>query len=719
MKTSYCAALVALSAFVLINYAAAAAETPPFKLWNEVQSPELKELHAPAAERFVLPNGMIVFLLEDHELPLIDLSMKLRVRDVYEPADAIGLAAATAQVMRSGGSAKYPGDKLDETLEAMAASLDIGIDVDSGSASLSVLKPNFDQGLEILVDVLRNPAFPEEKVELFLTQARTLIAKRNDRPDGIVSREFRAALYGAASPYARHTEYATLNSIDRAALQTFHDTYFHPNQFILGVVGDFKKAEMLAKIKAAFESWPAKEVQPPAVTPIPTERKARVLFADRPKINQTTFTMGQVVDLRRNSPEYPAIQMMNEILSGSMSARMFTEVRTKKGLAYSVWGYANVPFDHPGVFSCTALTRNEQSLEAVAAVKEEVVKMVDKGVTEKEVAEARESILNSFVFNFDTPSKILGRQMTYEYFGYPMDFAEKLLEGIKKVTVADVNRVAKQYVDPEKFVLLGVGNAAGLEDAKSFAKLAGVELLDVTIPQPKTQPLTKDGKREADGQKILADAFLAAGGADALLNVTSLRADVLMTVNGKPVRACVRTRLADASRVDLAGPFGAMSEVISKTSAWQATGAKVQELKPAAALQNLRTLLQSDLTLLRTLATEKDALTVQALPPSKVGDKAQNGIEVQSPTLGRLRLWFDAQSHLLVRVRNSSDGQQKDYDKLFSGHKAFGKLTLAQTVSDKDPSAPQVVEFQSLQFNPDMDPELFAKPERASTPPEK
>jgi zinc protease len=716
MKALFCPLFVLISSLTL---SVSAAETAPFKLWNEVQSPELKELHAPTAERFELGNGMIVFLLEDHELPLIDVSMKIRVRDVYEPADAVGLAAATSQVMRSGGSAKFPGDKLDETLENMAASLDIGIDVDSGSASLSVLKPNFDQGLEILVDVLRNPAFPEEKLELFLTQARTLISKRNDRGDAIVGREFRAALYGPASPYARHTEYATLNKINRAAVQAFHDTYFQPNQFILGVVGDFKKEEMLAKIKAAFEPWPAKEVKAPDVAPIPTERKTRVLFAERTKIPQTTFTMGQVVDLRRNSPDYPAIQVMNEILSGSMSARMFTEVRTKKGLAYSVWGYANIPFDRPGVFSCTALTRNEQSLEAVAAVKEEVIKLVDKGVTEKELAEARESIINSFVFNFDTPSKILGRQMTYEYFGYPMDFAEKLLDGIKKVTVADVNRVAKQYIDPEKFVLMGVGSSAGLDDAKSFAKLASVELLDVTIPQAKAEPLATDAKREADGKRIIADAIQAAGGADALLSVTSLRADVLMSVNGKPVHGCVRAKMADTCRVDLAGPFGAMSEVISKTAAWQATGAKVQELKPAAAWHNLRSLLESDLTLLRTLASEKDALSVQALDPSKEGDRAQESVEVQSPSLGRLRLWFDAQTHLLARVRNSSDGQQKDYDRFFSGHKNFGKLTLAQTITDKDPAAPQSMEFQALHFNPDMDQELFSKPERASTPPEK
>ncbi len=689
----------------------------PFKIWNEVASPELKDKHGPLAERFVLANGMIVFLLEDHELPLIDVSLKIRVKDVYEPADAVGLAAATTQVMRSGGSVKFPGDKLDETLESMAASLDLGVDTDSGWASLSVLKPNFEQGLEILVDVLRNPAFPEDKLDLFLTQARTGVGKRNDSPNSIIGREYRKALYGAANPYARHVEYATLNKIDRAALQSFHDAYFQPNLIILGVVGDFKKEEMLAKLKAAFDPWPSKEVKAPDVTPIPTERKAKVLFVDRPKINQTTFMMGQVLDLRRNSPDYPALQMMNEVLSGGMAARLFTEVRTKKGLAYSVWGMANAPYDRPGGFYCTALTRNEQALEAVAAVKEEVVRLLDKGVTELELANAKESTINSFVFNFDTPSKILGRQMTYEYYGYPMDFAEKLLENIKKVTVADVNRVAKQYIDPEKFLLIGVGNATGLDDAKSFAKLKDVELLDVTIPQPKAMVLEKDAKREADGKRIIADALKAAGGAEVLQAITSLRADVALTVNGKPVRACVRMKLPDLARVDIAGPFGPISEVLTKDAAWNATGAKVSDVKPADARRNLNALLQSDLIVLRALATSNDAV-VQALDAVKEGERALEGIDVQTPGLGRLRLWFDAQTHALVRLRAVSDGQ-KDYDRSFAGQKAFGKITVAQTITDKNPDAPTSIEVQALSINPDQDDGLFAKPEKASAPPEK
>ena len=456
----------------------------PFKIWKDVQPSELKKFSAPVATRYELPNGMVVYLLEDHELPIVDFSMTIRAGDIHEPHDMTGINSATASIMRSGGSAKYPGDKLDEILENMAGEISFGGGQDSGFAGLSTLKEDFDKGLEIFVDVLRHPDFPEEKVDLYLAHARAGISKRNDQPGGVASREFKKYLYGKDSPFAKVVEYASLDKINRKALLDYHAKIYHPNMFIVGVVGDFKKEEMLAKLKAHFEAWPKQDVALPTVEAIPTTHEQRVLFVERPKLNQTTIMMGHVVDMTRNNPDYAAIQMMNEILAGGMAARMFTEVRTKKGLAYSVGGAAQIYYNRPGLFYSHALTRNEQALETVEAIREEIVRLRDKGVTDTELAEAKQSILNSFVFNFDSPSKIINRQMTYEFYGYPMDFAEKLLENIQKVTVDDVNRASKKYLDPEKMQLIGVGNTAAVDKAKSFLSLNGVKLLDVTIPPP-------------------------------------------------------------------------------------------------------------------------------------------------------------------------------------------------------------------------------------------
>ena len=705
------AVFVLLIAFAFFEFAARAADgegRAPFKVWSEVKSPELPELHSPVATRYALDNGMIVFLLEDHELPLIDVSMRIRVRDTYEPAEQVGLGYVMATVMRSGGSEKYPGDKLDETLENMAASLSFSIDSDSGYASLSTLKPDFDKGLDILVDVMRNPAFPEKKFELCRTQLRTDIGKRNDSPNSIVSREFRKALYGPTNPYARHHEYGTISAIDREALKKFHDTYYHPNQFIMGVYGDFKSDEMLAKLKAAFGAWPAQKAEPPAVEPIPSASTAKTLYVDRAKINQTTFTMGQIVDMHRDNPDYPAIQMMNGILSGSMSARMFTEVRTKKGLAYSVWGYANIPYDRPGVFSCTALTRNEQALEAVEAVRYEVVRLIEKGVTEQELSEAREETVNSFVFNFDTPGKIIGRQLTYEYFGYPMDFAEKMLAAIKKVTVDDVNRVARKYVDPEKFVLLGVGNATDLDAAKSFLSLKSMQAVDVTIPPP---PLSTDAKREAAAQELVAGALKAAGGAEAFKGISSVHEAIQFSPGGKPVNATLSARLPGLYRLDVTGPTQTTSEILAADGAWQIVDGKTAPVGAALMRKNLGPVIEADFELLRTLAAPPAGARTQLLDPEAEGDKTLEGVVFDVPGAGRTNIWFDRQTKLIAKASKfAADGIQKVSETRFSDHASFGAIKLAKSVVQKAGGAQQSFQIQSVELNPEIDAALFAKP---------
>jgi zinc protease len=703
----------------------AAAESPPatplHKLWKDVPSTELRAFKARAPQRFELENGIVLFLLEDHELPLIDLNLTVRGGELFEPPEATGLAQAVTSVMRSGGSATYPGDKLDELLEDMAASISFGMALDSASGGLSTLKEDFAKGLAIFVDVLRSPAFPDEKLDLYLAQARTAVAKRNDSPASIAHREFRRALYGEKSPYARIPEYATLNEIDRKALQSYHAAWFHPNHFIIGVTGAFKTADMLEQLKKALGDWPAQKSKTPSLPSISTSKKQKTLYCERPKINQTTVLMGHILDMRRDSKDFPAMQLLNEILSGSMSARMFTEIRTRKGLAYSVGGYAAVNYDRPGVFTCQAQTRNEQALDTVAALKEELLKLRERGVTAKELAESRESILNSFVFNFDTPAKIVKRQMTYEFYGYPLDFAERQLEAVRTATVEDVNKVAKKYLDPEKCVLLAVGGSAGDDPAKSFSSLKNVQTLDVTIPLPQAQPMVIDPDRESEGKRILAKCLKAAGGVENFKKVRTIRADVLLGVKAMgrelELRGCMRAEMPGSVRVDVEGPFGPISQVMTKDSAWKATGTSVQALKPQEARRNLRTLIQSDLGLMCMLAHGEEGYNVQALDPLRDGERELIGVELESQSLGRIKIWFDAQTKLLARLRYASDGVQREYDKLFSEHTRFGPLLLAGNIADKDPAGPQSIRMLNVEINPQLDPKLLDKPERALSPP--
>ncbi|MCJ7673946.1 MAG: insulinase family protein, partial [Sedimentisphaerales bacterium] len=223
--------------------------------YKQLKYPTLGQIEIPQVRRVTLANGMQVFLLEDHELPLVSLSAMVRTGSVYEPADKIGLAAITGAVMRTGGTTSKTGDQIDEQLEQIAASVETGIGPNVGGASMSVLKEDVDTGLSILADVLMNPAFREDKIELAKIAHRSSIARRNDFPFSIAFREYTKLIYGPESVYARHTEYATIDNITRDDLVAFHKRFFHPNNTTLAVWGDFDAEQMTKKIEEAFKAW--------------------------------------------------------------------------------------------------------------------------------------------------------------------------------------------------------------------------------------------------------------------------------------------------------------------------------------------------------------------------------------------------------------------------------------------------------------------------------
>ena len=207
--------------------------------YREIDYPELAEFQIPEPEVFELDNGMTIFLLEDHELPLVDVLARIRTGAVYEPADRTGLAGIAGAVQRTGGTRSMPGDEIDDFLEARAASVETGISSAVGFASMSSLTDDFDEVLAVFHDVLRYPAFSQDKIDIAINQARSGIARRNDDVGSITSREFGRLIYGAESPLSRLTEYATLAAIERQDLVRFHAEYYHPNNVLLGVVGDF------------------------------------------------------------------------------------------------------------------------------------------------------------------------------------------------------------------------------------------------------------------------------------------------------------------------------------------------------------------------------------------------------------------------------------------------------------------------------------------------
>ena len=471
---------------ILTGFAAMLAAVPAAaqaKRYTEIKSPPLPAFEVPQPSTFTLPNGLRVFLMENREIPVISVRTLVRTGAFYEPQDKIGLARLAGVVQRTGGTTSMPGDRIDDFLEARAASVETSIGGDSGFASMNCLKQDFDDVFKVYLDVLRNPAFAQDKLDIAKVGANASIARRNDNVGGITGREIGRLVYGPESPFVSLEEYATIAAITRDDLAQWHKTYYHPNNMMLGVSGDFDPKAMRRTIEKAFASWP----KGPAFTAPKVAYREKpnpgVFFIEKPDVTQVNIAMAHL-GIEQKNPDYFPAQVMNAVLGGGFSGRLMNQIRTKKGLAYGVNGGLGAAFNRPGLMRLGMQTKSASLFDAIAALKEEVAGIIDNPPTDEEMATAKDSILNSFIFNYDSRSGILAQQMSYAYYGLPSNYLETYRSNVEKVTKDDVVRVAKKYVHTDDLTLLVVGKASDFP--KPIDTLGKVTTLDITIPKKPT-----------------------------------------------------------------------------------------------------------------------------------------------------------------------------------------------------------------------------------------
>jgi zinc protease len=448
--------------------------------WKNIPIPPLHAFKPEQPKKVELANGLVIFLQEDHELPFINGSILIRGGSRDEPADKVGLVTLYGQTWRTSGTATIGGDKLDDQLEAKAARLETSGGAANTSVHWSSLKGDFDSVFAATTDLLLHPAFKADKLALAKRQLDTGISRRNDDPSGIAIREAIKLVYGPTSPFARQPEYATVAAVTLDDLQSWHDRTVVPNNMIVALSGDFDSAAMEAKLRAAFEPLPRGQAFKSEKFTF-TDPKAGINFVNKDDVNQSNIL---IVGLgtERSNPDYYALSVMNEVFSGGFGSRVMQNVRTKLGLAYSVDGAFGASYDHPGIFYVIAGTKSSSTVAATKAMLDEVERLKTVPPTPAELAKAKDQLLNSFIFHYDSPEKILTEQVTLAFYGYPADFLEKYKSSIEKVTSADVARVANKYVDQSKLGIVVVGNEAEIKPPLS--SLGKVTPIDITIPPP-------------------------------------------------------------------------------------------------------------------------------------------------------------------------------------------------------------------------------------------
>jgi zinc protease len=690
--------------------------------WQQIPVPTLPAFHPPQPKRIQLSNGMVIFLQEDHELPLISGTARIRGGSSSEPAAKVGLVSIFGEVWRTSGTKTQTGDQLDDFLEVRAAKVETGGGPDSTSISLSCLKGDFDDVFKVFADLLQNPEFRADKLDLAQKQADDSISRRNDEIGAIAARESGKLAYGADNPYAREAEYSTIAAITRQDLLDWHKTYVHPDHIILGISGDFDSAAMEAKLRAAFQSWPkgptARKDEPQAKIQFHPAKPGYYLIP-KDDVNQSSIHM-VTLGTTRNNPDYYAISVFNEAFGGGFSSRLFNDIRTRRGLAYNVGGGIGTNFGHPGVLQFAAGTKSQSTIESVQALDEDIDNLAKNPITNEEIKQAKDAILNAFIFRLDSPDKVLAERMTYEFYGYPLDWLDKYPAEIQKVTAADVNRVAAKYLHRDQLAVLVVGNTKEFD--KPLSSLGAVKQIDITIPPPpgaekaaKEEESSMPTSSNDEGKALAAKVVAAMGGEAKLAAIKSVKAKITLsqkTPQGDfPMQMESVIVFPDHLHAEMQTPDGTIRIVVTPDMAFvDLPNGQVQTWPDSRKTETLEQI-KRDPVFIASHSKDPNVF-FRAAGTGKVGEVEAHIVDVNAA--GAAIRWFvDPQTGHILKETYRSIGQhgpvQGETD--LDNWKPVSGLTLPMLRHNKqDGQDSSTAEYTALEFNPAVDPKLFDKP---------
>jgi len=429
-------------------------------------------------QREVLPNGLTIYLMEDHRLPLFNVTALIHCGDAYLPIEKMAIPELAGTVMRTGGTTSIAADSLNALLEMIGGTLELNVGYDNGTATLDIMAKDLELGLRLMADVLRNPAFPEDKLDLAKEQKKTDIKRRNDSPAPILSREFNHLIYGD-HPSGRILEWQYVKPISRQDLADFHQAYFAPNNIMLGITGDFDPTRIKELVTKYFGDWPKKAITLPEISKVTAAPKPGV-YEFYKDISQANLRIGHL-GISRDNPDRYAVAVMNYILGGgSFTSRLTTKVRSDEGLAYNVGSTFQSDSRDLGTFFAYVQTKLETTHKAIRLMLNEIERIRTSPVGDEELKNAKDGYINRFVFNFTTPQEVVDQLMRIEFNNRPPDLLKKYIDNIRAVTKEDVQRVAQKYLKPEDLSFVIVGKPEGFE--KPLDEFGPVIKMDVKEP---------------------------------------------------------------------------------------------------------------------------------------------------------------------------------------------------------------------------------------------
>ncbi|NWG02843.1 MAG: insulinase family protein [Syntrophaceae bacterium] len=409
----------------------------------------------PPVEKMVFPNGLRLLFCQERSLPFVTFELLIDGGSSRDPSEKEGLSHITAKGLLM-GTPKHSLTALNEVLDFMGASLDVLSGRDFTTLTLRILKKDLDKGLDLFMEVLTQPIFPEAEIRREVERTLAAIRSAEDQPGWVAEREFQKALFlGGPYKYPVEGTKESLPQITRESVLRFFRTYYHPNHAILTVVGDINDNEIKTRLLPRLEKWPQSEI-PKKVFESVFPKGMKTIKIDR-RITQANIILGHV-GVSRGNPDFYALSVMNYILGGGgFASRLMEEIRNKRGLAYSVDSFFDAG-TYPGSFQVVLQTKNASARKAISIALQQIKRIQEEKVSEKELEGAKKYLVGSFPMRFDTQGKLANFLTQVEYYGLGLDYPEKYKFLIKSVTREEVLRVAKTHLHPENYILVIVAN---------------------------------------------------------------------------------------------------------------------------------------------------------------------------------------------------------------------------------------------------------------------
>jgi zinc protease len=701
-------ALLPVSAGAPAQQARPKAAPPPSK--------PIEEVKFPAFQQRTLPNGLRVVVIEHHEQPAVTLRLVVDAGKAFETPSKAGLSSATAALLNQ-GTASRSAQQIAEAIDFIGGTLGASTSLESGFATAQVTSDQIDRGLELLADIVLRPTFPESEIERWRRQTLSGLQISQEDPAYLASAALARRVYGDY-PYGLPGEGTpeSIRSLTRDDLVAFHRRYWVPDEAILAVVGDVQAADAFARVERQLGGWKkGEEVELPAFE-VPKRTKPEIVVIDKPDAVQTEIRIGQVAIPFRD-PDYFAAQVYNAVLGVNSSARLFNEIRNKRGLSYGA-GSAFREATNPGWFQASTFSKTESTVEALKVALEVIRGLEKTPVPDAELQAAKRFITGSFPLEIETPNGIATRVLEAMQFGLGKEFLETYNEKIESVTAADVKKFAETRIHPESMVIVLAGNASAFSDAlkKEFGEFQTipyreVDLLAADLRKAKEEKAAAAPVSDADRARALElakKAQNALGGRAFVEQRTQITrgTGTLSPPNMPqplPIQSIVSYRvLPDKERTEITLSMGQMIQVFDGMTGWISMGGQTQEQTAQMKDEQFY-----GLDVLRRF--DRPGYTVRPLPDADLNGRKAPVIEIADAEGHATRFTLDPETFLVLKAAYETGGQTTEA--VYSDYRDVNGVKIAHQTNASQNGQPLLeIRLTEVQVNPEIDPGLFKKP---------